>query len=514
MKSGNNVIQHSKLKQTISDWPFPENLYRALLGNKFQNLPDNASLAAECLLNHLEMHETKVMKAILQEKKEYEAISNELGIPSARLRAIFRASIKKLQNEQCLQRLGKFKTQVMHDIDESNECPICNAEQTSNYDDESLKMWGSICLNDMDIDKRLYNRLIWAGITNLAELVSVSDEELLSIRNFGMKSYQDVLHVLSRFGIERIPFKAMERLLVPREEPNRIADSKTVKKSMQVCSMSVKNEPVMHVDQSAKVVFEMNGIFHKESKSQVVNPATGPLYVKGAMPGDVLAVTINKISIAGRGVINYSRDTDLSGLSLTRSISKEFPIEQGSIIFSREIIIPVRKTIGFIAVTPKKGAIPCQDSGMHGGNMECRQVQEGSTVLLPVYVPGALLALGGLHAALADGEIGVSGLEVSGEVTITTNVIKDKQLPLPMIIGSSYVTTVASHSDLGVASNTAVRNMLTYLTSEGGFSNEDAAMLVSILANVRTCKLAGATKTARVEFPLRYLPDSALPFKV
>ena len=145
--------------------------------------------------------------------------------------------------------------------------------------------------------------------------------------------------------------------------------------------------------------------------------------------------------------------------------------------------------------------------------MECRQVQEGSTVLLPVYVPGALLALGGLHAALADGEIGVSGLEVSGEVTVTANVIKDKQLPLPMIIGSSYVTTVASHSDLGVASNTAVRNMLTYLTSEGGFSNEDAAMLVSILANVRTCKLAGATKTARVEFPLRYLPGSALPLQ-
>ena len=57
--------------------------------------------------------------------------------------------------------------------------------------------------------------------------------------------------------------------------------------------------------------------------------------------------------------------------------------------------------------------------------MDCKEIKEGTTLLLPVNVPGALLALGDLHAAMGDGEIGVSGVEVAGEVTVTVQTIKE-----------------------------------------------------------------------------------------
>ncbi len=62
--------------------------------------------------------------------------------------------------------------------------------------------------------------------------------------------------------------------------------------------------------------------------------------------------------------------------------------------------------------------------------MDCKEIKEGTTLLLPVNVPGALLALGDLHAAMGDGEIGVSGVEVAGEVTVTVQIIKGKEMAI------------------------------------------------------------------------------------
>ena len=161
--------------------------------------------------------------------------------------------------------------------------------------------------------------------------------------------------------------------------------------------------------------------------------------------------------------------------------------------------------IGVIGVAPKSEAIPCSTPDLHGGNMDCKEVCEGATLLLPVNVPGALLAMGDLHAIMADGEIGVSGLEVSGEVTVTVDLIKGKVLPLPMIINDDYVMTIASDEDLDIAVDMAVANMISYLTKEYEFSQHDAVMLTSLVADVRICQVVDPKKTIRVEFPRKYL---------
>ena len=137
--------------------------------------------------------------------------------------------------------------------------------------------------------------------------------------------------------------------------------------------------------------------------------------------------------------------------------------------------------------------------------MDCKEVCEGATLLIPVSVPGALLAMGDLHAVMADGEIGVSGLEVSGEVTVTVDLIKGKTLPLPMIINADHIMTLASDEDLDIAVDMAVANMISYLSAEHGFKQEDAVMLTSMIADVRICQVVDPKKTIRVEFPRKYL---------
>jgi amidase len=173
--------------------------------------------------------------------------------------------------------------------------------------------------------------------------------------------------------------------------------------------------------------------------------------------------------------------------------------------FSDDIHLPLNKMIGVIGVAPKNEEISCGVPDYHGGNMDCKEIKEGATVLLPVYVPGALLALGDLHAVMADGEVSVTGVEVGGMVTVTVDLIKSTDYPLPMIINDDYVMTLASDEDLDVAVEMAVSNMVDYLTKAKGFSREDAVMLISLIADVRICQVVDAKRTARVEFPKKLL---------
>lgn len=173
-----------------------------------------------------------------------------------------------------------------------------------------------------------------------------------------------------------------------------------------------------------------------------VNPATGPVFINGAEEGDILSVKIEKIEIEESGVVICGKGMGVMGGVLQGASTKIIPIENDVAVFSKEICLPLNKMIGVIGVAPKGDAIPCGAPDLHGGNMDCKEIREGATLLLPVNVPGALLAIGDLHAVMADGEIGVSGLEVSGAVTVTVDVLKNKTLPLPVILNENHVMTL------------------------------------------------------------------------
>ena len=282
-----------------------------------------------------------------------------------------------------------------------------------------------------------------------------------------------------------------------------------------IYAMSPDNPPVLTVPTKARIEFEtidaLSGqITSAEDKFESldwnrINPATGPVYVTNAEPGDILSVTIEKITAANSGVIVTGKGMGVTGSLLDSNFAKIIPIEGDMAIFSETIRIPLNKMIGVIGTAPKQNSVSCGVPDLHGGNMDCKEIKEGATILLPVNVPGALLALGDLHAVMADGEICVSGLEVSGTVTVVVDIIKNKTLPLPMIISDTHIMTLASHEDLDIAVDTAVVNMVQYLNTEHGFDKADAAMLISLAADVRICQVVDPNKTARVEFPRKYL---------
>lgn len=288
-----------------------------------------------------------------------------------------------------------------------------------------------------------------------------------------------------------------------------------VSKDMNIYIMSAQNKPVLHIEPGTQIQFEIWDGFRGQIKStdedfagldwNHINPATGPIYINKAEVGDILSVKIDSIEVAQTGVVMCGKGMDIMGSVLQENAIKIVPIKDDLAYFSDEIRLPINKMIGVIGVAPKNGEIPCGVPDLHGGNMDCKEIKEGATLLLPVNVPGALLALGDLHAVMADGEIGVTGLEVAGNVIVTIDIIKNKKLPLPMIWDDNYVMTIASDTDLDRAVEMAVSNMINFLTETEGFTIEDAIMLTSLVADIRICQVVDPKKTVRFVFPKRYL---------
>ena len=288
-----------------------------------------------------------------------------------------------------------------------------------------------------------------------------------------------------------------------------------VSKDNFIYAMSEKNKPALYAQPGSTIVFETWDALHGQIKSAEggfdglnwtrVNPATGPVYINSAQPGDILSIKIDNIKVAKTGIVMCGNGMGVPGSILQGSAMRIVNIEDDTAHFSEDIKLPLNKMIGVIGVAPENGEISCGVPDLHGGNMDCKEIKEGVTLLLPVFVPGALLAIGDLHAVMADGEIGVSGVEVSGEVTVTVDVIKSKKMPLPMIWSDDSVMILASDEDLDVAAEVATVNMVKYLTNHEGFSAHDAVMLMSLAADVRICQLVDPKKTVRVELPVKYL---------
>jgi len=287
-----------------------------------------------------------------------------------------------------------------------------------------------------------------------------------------------------------------------------------ISKDKCIYEMSADNAPVLTIPPNTQVLFETWDALHGQIKSGDagfegldwgrVNPATGPVFVDGAIPGDILSVRIDKIEVDQTGVVLCGEGMGVMGNFLKGHETKVVPIINDIAHYSETIKIPLNKMIGVIGTAPSGEPISCGAPDLHGGNMDCKEIREGATVLLPINVPGALLALGDLHAVMADGEVGVTGLEVSGSVVVTIDLIKGKTMPLPMIINDSHIMTLASDVDLDIAVDMAVENMVKYLTTCEGFSSEDAVMLISLVGDVRICQVVDPKKTVRVEFPKVY----------
>lgn len=237
-----------------------------------------------------------------------------------------------------------------------------------------------------------------------------------------------------------------------------------------------------------------------------INPATGPIFIEGANPGDILKVKIEKIDINDQGVMAVVPELGIMGHKIDKMEAKVLQIKDDKVIFNN-IEAPLNKMIGVIGVAPAGEAVNCGTPGAHGGNMDTKLVEEGATLYFPVAVDGALFALGDLHAAMGDGEVSGSGVEVSGNVVVTLDVIKGEKLEHPMLENAEVFTQIASAEDLETAAKLAGTLMIERIVEKTGMPTSEVTMLMSMLAQLEVGQVVNPWKTSRLSVPKSLLRD-------
>lgn len=231
-----------------------------------------------------------------------------------------------------------------------------------------------------------------------------------------------------------------------------------------------------------------------------VNPATGPIYVEGARPGDGLKVKIEKIELAEQGVMVVGPDLGIMGHRIEHMEAKIIPVRDGKALFNH-IEIPLNPMIGVIGVAPAGEGVNCGTPGAHGGNMDNKMVTEGATLYFPVFAEGALFALGDLHAAMGDGEISVTGIEIPGKVTVTLEVLKGVNLNHPLLENEECFTQIVSAETLDEACKIATEEMIDRIVYKTGMPISEVTMLMSAAGQVEVCQIVDPLMTARFVVP-------------
>jgi amidase len=233
-----------------------------------------------------------------------------------------------------------------------------------------------------------------------------------------------------------------------------------------------------------------------------VNPATGPIFVNGAEPGDLLKVEVLDIEVNSKGVAVIIPGEGLLGNKVVKPHIRVIPVTDGHIQFG-DLLIPARPMIGVIGVAPShaEGEWPTDTPWKHGGNMDATDMAKGSTLFLPVSQKGALLAVGDCHALMGDGEVGVSGCEIAAEVTLRVDLIKGKTTHWPLLETGDHTMVIASGDTLEEATFNAVDETVKYLQKGLALSWEDAYILSSLVVDVKINQVVNPKKTVRATIP-------------
>lgn len=285
----------------------------------------------------------------------------------------------------------------------------------------------------------------------------------------------------------------------------------TIHTGTKVHKMARDNTPAAFAKSGDTIRFETLDCFGGQVTSEdqrlggldwsCINPATGPLFIEGAMPGDVLKVEILSIELDDHGVMVDGPGEGVMGDLLKDEATKILSIENGMAKFSDKLSFPLCPMIGVIGTAPAGESIDTGTPGAHGGNMDCTRIGAGATLYLPVNVEGALLAMGDLHAVMGDGEVGVCGVEIAGTVTVRVTALKECALPTPFLINAETAMTIYSAKTVDEACTGATLAMHTFLMQELGMSDHEAGMLLSVAGNLCICQIVDPEKTCRMELP-------------
>lgn len=240
---------------------------------------------------------------------------------------------------------------------------------------------------------------------------------------------------------------------------------------------------------------------------EAINPATGPIYVEGAVAGGTLKVHIDNIELDAQTSSCTGKDEGVCGDRFSDWATHFCKVEDGKVVWDERLSIPVAPMIGVIGVAPEGEPVNCGTPGKHGGNMDNTAIAAGATLYFPVSVDGALFGCGDMHAVMGDGEVSVSGAEVAGYATVTLTALPELSVPNPLIENDTHFGIIVSAESLDKAAELAVQQMVDLLASCTNESEADLVMLLSLVADVRVCQMVDPEKTVRFMVP-KYVLDA------
>ena len=230
------------------------------------------------------------------------------------------------------------------------------------------------------------------------------------------------------------------------------------------------------------------GVWGANEQPAVMGPATGPIAVDGAAPGDGIKVEILDIKPAAAAMHDVRAGRGFLGEEFTTRWPTVMPIHDGHLEFPGGLKIPINPSVGLIATTPNEIQQTASDSGPYGGDIDMKELTAGSTIWLPVFVPGGLLVLGDCHAVVGDGAVGGTGAECAAEIALRLTVEQGKGIERPRALTPQYFVTVSYGDDVGEAMRQAVRDMVNFLVHEKGMEPYAAYSLLSLAGDVRVCR--------------------------
>lgn len=276
-------------------------------------------------------------------------------------------------------------------------------------------------------------------------------------------------------------------------------------------------EPVLEVDDDALVELELRdasgGQLDRDSTVDDVarmdfarvNPVTGPVFVKGARPGDVLAVEI--LELRPR---DWGWTAIIPGFGL---LADEFPdpwlristvdAQAGTVAFLDGVTLPYAPFPGTIGVAPAEpGEHSIVPPRRWGGNLDVKHLRVGTELLLPIGVEGALFSVGDTHAAMGDGEVCGTAVEAPMEIAVRLRVRRDLSIQAPQFHvpagapgraenGGQHVCTGVG-PDLMEAARDAVRGAVEHVAERHGYSRQEAYAILSVAADLRIHEIVDA----------------------
>ncbi|MBL4786470.1 MAG: acetamidase/formamidase family protein [Cohaesibacteraceae bacterium] len=234
-----------------------------------------------------------------------------------------------------------------------------------------------------------------------------------------------------------------------------------------------------------------------------VNPVTGPIFIDGAEPGDVVKITIDGFAPSG-----FGWTANIPGFGLLADQFKEPALNLWS--YDKDNLgVAAHSSGGRIPLKPFAGTIGLApaEAGTHsivpprrmGGNLDIRDLAAGTELYLPVEVAGGLFSMGDTHAAQGDGEVCGTAIESQMDATVTLDLIKNVKLPMPRFTtpgpvtrhldGKGYEVTTGIGSDLMEGARAALSGMIDLLCSQQGLNPVDAYMLCSVCGDLRISEI-------------------------